>query len=86
MNNDDFNYWVEEHYDTQKISGSESFCMQTYADILLEYPNLSYGTRIKSKEINEEMCYITVRRFKTKELCRKHCEIPLTYVREGRVL
>lgn len=86
MSNDDFNYWAEEHYESKEISGSEDFCMQTYADISLQYPNLIYGTRIHSKQVSGEVCHIVIRRFRTKELCRRHFEIPLTYVREGRVL
>jgi hypothetical protein len=85
---DSFNYWGKEHFDVKVVSGSEKACMIVFKDDISKYPTMLYGTRIISKkfDVPGSECTIVICKFKTKEICRKHCEFPPTYIREGKVL
>ena len=83
----DFVYWDASHYEFKEVSGSEEACMKAFNEELQQYPNMQYGTTVYAKEFDKAgQCRVTIKRFKTKDLCRKHCQFPPTYVREGKVL
>ena len=75
----EFEYWKSEYYEIYDISGDandEYVVMNWYREIVLQWPHLDYGTHIFSKEVVGDTVRIKVARFKTKELCRKHCTAP----------
>ena len=84
----DFKYWDPEHYVEKAVTGSLEDCMRVYWAEADQYPNLIYGTHVHEKEydIDAAQWNVIIKRFKTKELCRKHCMFPPTYIREGKVL
>ena len=84
----DFVYWHPDHYVIKAVSGSEADCMRVFAAETSSYPYREFGTVILSKTYNHEdgPCRIVIGRFKTKELCLKHCLYPPHYVRHGKVL
>ena len=82
-----FNWFDEEHYKRFDLAaGSRDALLTCFHEVILvKYPNHEYGTNInKIWEDNSEW-KATVSRFKTKELCKKHCEFPPTYVRTGEL-
>ena len=82
---DDFKYWDKEHYTYKVVSGSESSCMKIFNQEIIDYPTREYGTHICEKTQGNGVNYaIVIRRFKSRELCKKHLEYPPTYIREGR--
>ena len=85
---DDFNYWDPEHYEIKEVSGSEKLCIDAFNAEAKKYPPMLYGTHILLKEFNEEKdeFEITIRRFKTKELCKLHVLYPPVCVRKGEIL
>jgi len=87
--NTEFEYWKNEHYEIYNISGdinNEYVVMNMYREILLQWPHLHYGTHIFSREVVGNTIHIKVARFKTKELCLKHCTAPtLGWVTEQKV-
>ena len=83
---DDFNYFDDEHFVVKVIEGTCKHCMNIFNQELVSYPNMSFGTHIvyrSNKDLNG-ICKIVIKRFKTKELCFKHCHFPPTYVRTGK--
>ena len=86
MKVDDFKYWDPNHYEIKVVSGSEASCAEEFAAEVKQYPSMLYGTHVCSKEIDGQQYQITIKRFKTKELCKIHLEMPPTYVREGKTL
>jgi len=83
-----FSYWDPEHYNIKVVTGSEASCMKVFYHDVEKYPTFLYGTCIWSKSFDKKgaQCEIVIKRFKTKELCRRHTEYPPTYVRAGKVL
>ncbi len=84
----DFNWFDEEHYKNfDMAAGSREDLLACFHDVILvKWPNRLYGTSIKKIWQNGNEWNATIRRFKTKELCAKHCEFPPTYIRTGVVL
>ena len=83
-----FNWFDKEHYKRFDLAaGSKDALLTCFREVtLVKYPNHEYGTNIKKiwEENNEWKA--TVVRFKTKELCAKHCTFPPTYVRTGEMM
>ena len=83
-----FNWFDEEHYERfEMAAGSREALLKEFHEITLkEYPNKEFGTCLKNicQEKNEWKA--VVKRFKTKELCQKHCLFPPTYVRVGEMI
>ena len=83
----DFNWFDEEHYERfEMVAGSREALLTAFHELtLVKWPYKSFGTSIKNiwedkNEWKAEIC-----RFKTKELCAKHCVFPPTYVRTGEM-
>lgn len=82
-----FIYWDSKHYELKEVSGSEDACMKALRKEMKLYPNMQYGTNLCDKKIDSNgKCKITIKRFKTKELCKKHCQFPSHYTRNNKVL
>ena len=81
-----FKYWDKEHYVVSTVSGTLEQCLDTFREQQSIYPTFQFGTHISKKSCDHDQCSIEIRRFKTKDLCKKHLEFPPTYVREGKVL
>ena len=83
---DDFNYFDDEHFVVKVIEGTREQCLRIFDQELVSYPNLSFGTHIiyRSSDDSKVKFKIVIKRFKTKELCFKHCHFPPTYVRTGK--
>ena len=84
----DFNWFDEEHFERfEMAAGSREALLTAFHELtLVKWPNKYFGTSIKKiwedgNEWKAEVC-----RFKTKELCKKHCEFPPTYIRTGVIL
>lgn len=85
--NDKFNYWDDDHYTYKVITGSKPSCLAVYRQECQAYPVLSYGTHINEITSGDGIDYqIIIKRFKTKEVCKKHVAFPPSYVREGKIL
>ena len=84
----DFNWFDEEHFKRfEMVAESRETLLVTFHEVnLVKHPYELYGTSLSNiKEVDGKWT-ATVSRFKTKELCAKHCEFPPTYVRTGVVL
>ena len=81
----DFNWFDEEHYERfELVAGSREALLKAFHEInLVTHPYKEYGTSLKDLREEENLWKATVSRFKTKELCEKHCIFPPTYVRTG---
>ena len=74
---EEFKYWKSEYYEVYDYSGNdESELMEFYHQLLEEYSYLHWGTHIFLREVVGDSVRIKIARFKTKELCRKHCTAP----------
>ena len=74
---------------TLKVDGGFKENMQRISEAHPNSPMAEkYGTNIVDKEHDEETdeWQMVFRWFKTEELCKKHAELPPTYVRTGKVL
>ena len=80
-----FNWFNEEHYQFDEMAAMSREALLTgFHEITLNaYPNKEYGTSLKNVYEDNGVWKATVKRFKTKELCKKHCLFPPTYVRTG---
>ena len=80
-----FNWFDKEHYQLDEIAAkSREALLNAFHEIILKaYPNKTYGTNLKDIRQEGYEWKATVKRFKTEELCKKHCEFPPTYVRTG---
>ena len=76
------NYFHPDNYVIKVVSGTESSCMEIFRQEQCQYPSLEWGTHIASKTTKDKF-EITIKRFKTKELCLAHCTYPPSYVRNG---
>ncbi len=83
-----FNYWADEHYTSFTVTGSADHCRAAFYKEQEKYPTMQYATTISEKDLSDtnSSCYVTIRRFKTKELFRIHHDFPPTYIREGKVI
>lgn len=81
----DFNWFDEEHYERfEVVAGSREALLKAFHETnLITHPCKEYGTSLKDLREEENLWKATVSRFKTKELCEKHCVFPPTYVRTG---
>ena len=81
----DFNWFDEEHYERfEVVAGSREALLKAFHETNLAiHPYKEYGTSLKDIREEENLWKATVSRFKTKELCEKHCLFPPTYVRTG---
>ena len=84
----DFNWFDEEHYERfEMVAGSREALLTAFHEInLVTHPYREYGTNLRDIKFEDGLWKAIVSRFKTKELCKKHCEFPPTYVRTGVVL
>jgi len=84
----DFNWFDEEHYEYDTASGgSRDGLLAFFNEIILhEWPNKDFGTAVKKIYQEENEWKMEFRRFKTKELCHKHCHFPSHYERTGASL
>ncbi len=86
-NTNDMKYWDPEHYVLKVVTGSLAVCMRVFKTDQASCPTREYGTHVYNKvALDSTRFEITIRRFKTKELCTKHLEYPPTHIREGKVL
>ena len=85
---ENFNWFDEEHYKFDEMAaGSREALLNGFHEITLKaYPNKEYGTCLKNIRQEENEWKATVSRFKTKELCTKHCLFPPTYIRIGEMM
>lgn len=83
-----FNWFDKEHYERFELAaGSREALLKIFNESTLAYfPNHDFGTCIKKIWQDGEQWKAEISRFKTAELCKKHCEFPPTYVRTGVVL
>ena len=83
-----FNWFDEEHYQRFDLAaGSREALLESFHQIILvNHPYRDYGTSLKNIREDGNVWKATVRRFKTKELCAKHCTFPPTYVRTGEMV
>ena len=82
-----FNWFDQEHYQLDEMAaGSREALLTAFHEItLIKYPNKYFGTSLRDiHEVNGKW-KATVKRFKTKALCQKHCTFPPTYVRTGEM-
>jgi hypothetical protein len=84
----DFNWFDEKHFERfEVVAGSREALLTAFHEInLVTHPYREYGTSLRDVREEDSLWKATVSRFKTKELCAKHCEFPPTYVRTGVVL
>ena len=82
-----FNWFDKEHYQFDEMAaGSREALLKSFHELTLKkYPNREYGTCLKNIRQEENEWKATVSRFKTKELCAKHCVFPPTYIRTGEM-
>ena len=84
--NNQFEYWKNDYYIVQDIVGTEQEISESFLEIKQQFPNLMWGTHICCIEVSEGLLCAKVARFKTKELCLKHCTAPtLGWEAEGKV-
>jgi hypothetical protein len=83
-----FNWFDEEHYERfEVVAGSREALLKAFHDVnLVTHPYRQYGTCLKDIREEENLWKATVSRFKTKELCAKHCVFPPRYVRTGEMV
>ena len=81
----DFNWFAEEHFDCHEmVAGSREAILTAFHELILtKWPNRKFGTTLRNIRQEKNEWYGTVRRFKTIELCEKHCSFPSTYERTG---
>ena len=85
--NQSINFWAPENYVIKTVTGSEEQCETIFKQELVSYPNLVFGTHIKSKQgLGSGKFSIVICRFVNQSVCLAHCLLPPTYVREGKVL
>ena len=84
----DFNWFDEEHFERiEVVAGSREALLKAFHEInLVTHPYREYGTSLKDIREEQKLWKATVSRFKTKELCAKHCTFPPTYVRIGEMM
>ena len=84
----DFNWFSEEHYEYDTASGESRDGLLTFFNeiILHEWPNKDFGTAVKKIYQEKNEWKMEFRRFKTKDLCAKHCTFPPSYVRTGEMM
>ena len=84
----DFNWFDEEHYQFDEMAArSREALLNAFHEITLKsYPNRIYGTNLRNIRQEGNEWKATIKRFKTPELCKKHCEFPPTYVRIGEMI
>ena len=82
-----FNWFDKEHYQLDEMAAvSREALLTAFHEITLnEYPNREYGTSLRNIHEDNGVWKATIKRFKTKELCTKHCSFPPTYVRTGEM-
>ena len=69
------------------VAGSREALLKAFHEInLVTHPYREYGTSLKDIREEQKLWKATVSRFKTKELCAKHCTFPPTYVRIGEMM
>jgi hypothetical protein len=83
-----FNWFDEEHYERfEVVAGSREALLKAFHEVnLVTHPYRQYGTCLKDIREEENLWKATVSRFKTKELCAKHCVFPPRYVRTGEMV
>ena len=84
----DYNWFDEEHYKRFELAaGSREALLSCFHEVVLvQHPNKLYGTCLKNIRQDGKEWKATVSRFKTKELCAKHCTFPPTYIRTGEMM
>ena len=84
---EDFNWFAEEHYESHNVvAGSREAILTAFHEfILTKWPNRKFGTTLSNIRQEKNEWSAIVRRFKTEELCKKHCDFPPTYIRIGEV-
>ena len=69
------------------VAKSRQSLLNAFHELFLtEYPHYEFGSVLRNITLREGLWYADVERFKTPDLCKKHCEFPSTYVRTGMVL
>ena len=86
MSEDSFNYWDDEHYVIKKVTGTKQYCMSTFNNELISYPNLKFGTHINNMGGSDDNYAIIIKRFVSEEINTKHCTYPPSYIRNGKIL
>ena len=83
-----FNWFDKEHYKRFDLAaGSKDDLLACFHEVILvKWPNRDFGTCIKNIWQDGEEWKATVSRYKTKELCEKHCTFPPTYIRTGEMV
>ena len=82
-----FNWFNEEHFECfEMAAGSREALLAGFNELTLaKWPNREYGTSLRDIHEDDGTWKATVKRFKTKELCTKHCTFPPTYIRTGEM-
>ena len=85
---EDFNWFAAEHYDCHEmVAGSREAILTAFHELtLVQYPNKKFGTVLRDIREDGKLWKALVKRFKTEELCKKHCHFPSTYARTGVLL
>jgi len=84
----DFNWFDKEHYEHfEVVAGSREALLNAFHEVnLATYPYKEYGTNLQNLREEENLWKATISRFKTKELCAKHCLFPPNYIRTGEMV
>ena len=70
--------WSNECFAYYNLCCERGSVEKKLVEIQKEFPYLMYGTQIQKTVIDDKdsnFLYVTVKRFKTKELCLRHCTL-----------
>jgi hypothetical protein len=84
-----FNWFDKEHYEYTPISaGSRKTLLKFFNENFLHtWSNRKFGTTLQDIRKTKRCEWLaTISRFKTAELCKKHCNFPSTFERTGDLL
>lgn len=83
----DFNWFDKEHYERfELVAGSRETLLNAFYEVnLVIHPYKEYGTSLINLREEAKVWKATLSRFKTIDLCKKHCLMPPTYIRVGEM-
>ena len=70
--------WSDECYVFYDLCCERLSVKQKLAEIQADYPYLVYGTQVQKTVVDDndiDFLYVTIKRFKTRELCLRHCTL-----------
>jgi hypothetical protein len=82
--NEKFKWFSEEHFEHTALSARSRKALLKFfnENFLYTWPNIKFGTVLQDiRQDNHGEWLATIYRFKTAELCKKHCNFPSTFRR-----